>query len=219
MATTKVKVKKEHVMAIMKEAGWGEVEGKSQEWFEDKIPNFKDVIAEDFVPADDEVNATLQAIYTGIDEGAEFEVEGDWPELPGKDNKEAKAKKGGGGKKGKTDEEKAAAKAEKEASKAAKKAEKEASKAAKKEAKKKEKGPGVISSIYTCLTEATEENPVTKEQVLEKLVEIFPDRDRDSMKNTINIQMGSRMEKEKNVTIHKVAKDDAATVYWATKNE
>ena len=144
---TKVAVKKEHVMAIMKEAGWGDVDEKSKEWFEDKLPSLKDVIPEDFTPADDDVNVTLQTIYTAIDEGAEFEVEGDWPELPGTDNKEAKKGKGKKepkeAKAGKTDEEKAAEKAAKEAEKAKKKAEREAERAKKKAEQEAAKGPQI----------------------------------------------------------------------------
>lgn len=93
MAATKVKVKKEHVVKIMDECGWHDLDEKSKEWFEDKIPSLKDVLPEDYKPEDDEVLDTLMKIYEGIDEGSEFEVDGDWPALPGEDN--ADKKKGG----------------------------------------------------------------------------------------------------------------------------
>ena len=106
------------------------------------------------------------------------------------------AKPGAVAKPKKTDEEKAAEKqakaAEKAAAKEAKKAERAANKAAGKVSK-----PGVIAAIFTMLQAA----PATKEEILAKLVEQFPDRSADSMKATINIQIPSRLAKDKNVTI------------------
>lgn len=96
--TTKVKVKKEHVVAIMKESGWHDVDEKGKEWFEDKLQHLKDALPEDYSPEDEEVQQTLHTIFEEINDAEnesrdpEFEVEGEWPSLPGEDNKEEKKK-------------------------------------------------------------------------------------------------------------------------------
>lgn len=65
------------------------------------------------------------------------------------------------------------------------------------------KGPGVIAAILDILKATSETKPVTKEDMLKQLGEKFPDRELDSMKATINVQIPSRMSKEKGVTIVK----------------
>ena len=86
--------------------------------------------------------------------------------------------------------------AEKEAKAAAKLAEKEAKKAEKKEAK-----PGVIASILNAIT--TAEKPISQKEIHAQLVALFPDKDPDSMFNTVKIQLSgkdsTRMEQEKGV--------------------
>lgn len=61
---------------------------------------------------------------------------------------------------------------------------------------------GVISSIKKLIT--TE--PKSQEEILEELTELFPERSKDSMRNTIKAQLGGsiqplRIEKEKNFTL------------------
>lgn len=63
------------------------------------------------------------------------------------------------------------------------------------------KGPGVIAAIFDILKATSKSKPVTKEDILKQLGEKFPDRELDSMKATINVQIPSRMSKEKGVTI------------------
>ena len=75
------------------------------------------------------------------------------------------------------------------------------------------KGPGVIGTIVGMLTKASEKKPVTKEQILDNLVETFPDRDRESMARTINVQIPNRIQNEKKLTVHKNDKKPAG--YWA----
>lgn len=58
------------------------------------------------------------------------------------------------------------------------------------------KGPGVIATIATAIEEAGE-NGISKEEILEKLVAAFPDREADRMKKTINVQVPTRISKEK----------------------
>ena len=58
------------------------------------------------------------------------------------------------------------------------------------------KGIGVIATIASCI-ENSGKTGVSKEEILEKLVATFPDRDAAGMKKTINIQVSSRISKEK----------------------
>jgi len=85
---------------------------------------------------------------------------------------------------------------EKPAKKSAKKEEKKP--AAKKEApaKKKEKGPGIIQTIAD-LIENSGEKGISKDEILEKLEKVFPDKALDSMKGTINVQVPNRISKER----------------------
>jgi DNA-binding transcriptional regulator YhcF (GntR family) len=69
-----------------------------------------------------------------------------------------------------------------------------AEKPAKKE--KKEKGPGVIATIVKCVEKAGKKG-ISKEDILEVLTETFPDKNPDSMKNTINVQVPARITKER----------------------
>jgi len=81
--------------------------------------------------------------------------------------------------------------------------EKPAKKASKKEGKKsapKKAGepgkPGIIATIVA-LVEGSGKKGITKEEILAELVANFPDRSEDSMKNTINVQVPARINKEK----------------------
>jgi len=65
------------------------------------------------------------------------------------------------------------------------------------------KSPGVISSIFD-LIEKSGKVGVLKTEILASLVTRFPDRTSDGMQKTINVQLPSRMSKEKNVEIIKV---------------
>lgn len=65
------------------------------------------------------------------------------------------------------------------------------------------KGPGVISTILDLVTNAPKTG-VSKDEILAKLVEMFPDRTPEAMKKTINVQLPARMSKERNVKIEKL---------------
>lgn len=69
-------------------------------------------------------------------------------------------------------------------------------KPAKEKKTKAPKGPGVIATIATAIEEAGE-NGISKDEILEKLVVAFPDREADRMKKTINVQVPARISKEK----------------------
>jgi hypothetical protein len=61
---------------------------------------------------------------------------------------------------------------------------------------KKEAGPGIIKTIITLIEKAGKKG-ITKEAILAELLETFPEREEKSMKNTINVQVPSRISKEK----------------------
>jgi len=65
------------------------------------------------------------------------------------------------------------------------------------------KGPGVISTILALVTDAPKTG-ISKSEILEKLVEMFPERSKEGMENTINVQLPSRMSKERNIKIEKL---------------
>lgn len=58
------------------------------------------------------------------------------------------------------------------------------------------KGPGVISTIVEAIEGAGKEG-ITKDEILKKLVAVFPERSSESMKKTIWVQVPSRISKEK----------------------
>ena len=85
-------------------------------------------------------------------------------------------------------------------------------KPAKEKAEKKEKpatkekevnGPGVIKTIVSTIKD---HGPITKEQILEKLVKAFPERDAEAMKKTINVQVPNRINKEQDFQIENTDK-------------
>ena len=67
---------------------------------------------------------------------------------------------------------------------------------------KKEKGPGIIDTIIECLNKG----PIKKEKIEEVLVKRFPDRKREGMRSTINIQLAGRLAKEKKLKIESTDK-------------
>ena len=67
---------------------------------------------------------------------------------------------------------------------------------------KEPKGPGVIATILTLVTDSGKTG-ITKQEILDKLVEMFPDRSSEGMSKTINVQLPTRMSKEKKVNIVK----------------
>ena len=69
--------------------------------------------------------------------------------------------------------------------------------------KKEVKGPGVIKTIVSTIKD---HGPITKEQILEKLVKAFPERDAESMKKTINVQVPNRINKEQDFQIENTDK-------------
>jgi len=79
--------------------------------------------------------------------------------------------------------------------------------ATKKEASKKkddaDRRPGVINSILSIIREQKGKS-FTREVVLDRLCELFPDRDRQSMYRTIQVQIPSRINNERDIHIEKL---------------
>lgn len=64
------------------------------------------------------------------------------------------------------------------------------------------KGPGVIATILSLVTSSGKKG-ISKDELLTKLVELFPDRASEGMSKTIAVQLPGRMSKEKKVNIVK----------------
>lgn len=62
-------------------------------------------------------------------------------------------------------------------------------------------GPGVIATIFTLVSNS--KKGISKQELIDELVKLFPDRNRDGMLKTIQVQLPSRMNKEKKVNIVK----------------
>ena len=95
------------------------------------------------------------------------------------------------------------AKTEKPAKEKAEKAEKKEKKEKPAKKEKEVKGPGVIKTIVSTIKD---HGPITKEQILEKLVKAFPERDAEAMKKTINVQVPNRINKEQDFQIENTDK-------------
>lgn len=68
---------------------------------------------------------------------------------------------------------------------------------------KEDKGPGVISTIFSLVKESGKTG-ISKQEILDKLCEMFPDRAQEGMEKTIQVQLPGRMSKEKKVNIVKL---------------
>ncbi len=77
--------------------------------------------------------------------------------------------------------------------------------------------PGVIASIEEFLLGANEDKPISKKKIADKLCERFPDRDRDSMEKTINVQVPNRMAKDKGHNIQSAESESGKKLYWVKK--
>src|SRR4051794_18062983 len=67
------------------------------------------------------------------------------------------------------------------------------------------KGSGVIQSIAEFLCSATKAKPLSKDDLLAKLVKRFPEREAEKLRVTLNCQLGARIERERGI---KITKDD-----------
>lgn len=185
-AATKVKLYRKTVVSLMEFLGWKSAENWDNDRLAERLQKINDVYDEDDLgkPEDEKVANALVDVLAGIEDGSEFEVV---------DGEEAKAKDG-------SDDE-TAEKTEKDEGDFFDEAEKKEDEKPKKE--KKEKRPGVIATIAEVLEGASEEKPVTKDDILKVLVKKFPDREADSMKKTINVQVPTQLRNKKDINVQK----------------
>jgi hypothetical protein len=69
-------------------------------------------------------------------------------------------------------------------------------------AEKTDKTPGVIVTIFT-LVKDSGKTGISKSEILDELVKLFPDRTSDQMSKTVSVQLPKRMSSERNVKIEK----------------
>lgn len=74
------------------------------------------------------------------------------------------------------------------------------------------KARGVIASIREFLEEASEESPISRDRLLEKLCQRFPERDARGMRNTIQTQLHNRLCREQGVNLR-----SSKAGYWIEK--
>jgi len=79
-----------------------------------------------------------------------------------------------------------------------------------KKAEGKKPGVGVIGSIIEFLQKGSSKKPLTKEALLAKLADRFPDREEEAMRATINVQVPNRINREREGM--QVCKNDKG--YW-----
>lgn len=64
------------------------------------------------------------------------------------------------------------------------------------------KGPGVILTILS-LVEKSGKSGISKQEIVDKLAEMFPDHNPEGLMKTVQVQLPKRMSKERNVNIIK----------------
>jgi len=75
------------------------------------------------------------------------------------------------------------------------------------------KGPGVIESIREFLFQATEADPITKDEILRGLVARFPDRPAASMMSTVKQQVPHKLRIDAGLPVKKNERG-----YWLPQN-
>lgn len=63
--------------------------------------------------------------------------------------------------------------------------------------KKAPKGPGIIATIVECVEGASKKKGISKDEILKVLTKRFPEKEPDSMKSTINVQVPNRITRER----------------------
>lgn len=78
---------------------------------------------------------------------------------------------------------------------------------------KKAKGPGVIQTIIQVLRTGSKKAPLSRDAILDRLVPVFPERERASMRGTVSSQVPSALLAEKGI----VVSTDGKGGYWLPK--
>lgn len=79
------------------------------------------------------------------------------------------------------------------------------------------KRPGVLAALVQYLTAASKTAPVTKTQILDLLVTLFPERAREKMKATVSMQVPAGLRTEKKIILDSVKVgegENAEKGYW-----
>lgn len=140
---------------------------------------------EDFTePKDPEQLKLLEALCEAVKEEKDIKIEDD-TKTDEELTKESDKKKAGSKKE-----------------KAEKPAKEKKEKAPKKE--KEPKKPGVIDTILASLKAASKDSPLTKKDIVKKLVKAFPARAEDSMAKTVNVQVPTRLGTDREVKVKTV---------------
>lgn len=188
-----------------------------------KLKKIDDLVDDSTTLAEDD-DALLKAVRKANEAEENIEIEDDTTKDKPK-SKKSKSKKAAKKAKAETDEEEEDGEtedsdeeeeADEEGGDNSKKATKKGKDKAKvkKTKEKKAKGPGVIDSIVSILKGASMKEPVTKEEIHKQLCELFPERNKDSMKTTVGIQVPSRLGKDREITVKKNENG-----YWIPKNK
>ncbi len=77
----------------------------------------------------------------------------------------------------------------------------------------KDGGPGITASIIEFTKLGTKKKPITKKQILAKLVERFPGRREEGMQITLNAQLPNRLVHDKKMPIVTVETDNGKAYY------
>lgn len=186
-----------------------------------KLKKIDDLVDDSTTLAEDD-DALLKAVRKANEAEEDIEIEDDTTKDKPK-SKKSKSKKSAKKAKaeaetdeedGETEDSNEEEEAEEEGDDKSKKATKKDKAKVKKTKEKKAKGPGVIDSIVSILKGASMKEPVTKEEIHKQLCKLFPERNKDSMKTTVGIQVPSRLGKDRVITVKKNENG-----YWIPKNK
>lgn len=169
-----MQVKRSEAVALFEAFGLETAKGWKPSQMVDNLKQIDDFVPEDFDPAalSDDLRGFMEVVKDANSNSSDFEIENDM-----KDEKPA---------------------AKKPAAKPAAKAG-----AAPKPAipPKPAAGPGVIGTIVKILGDATEAKPVTKDEILAKLVKAFPGRQPEAMMKTVSLQLPNRIGRERGIEV------------------
>ncbi len=221
---TATKFKLSALVALFVETGSKTAGEWSVKRMQEKVTKIAKVIGDDNAPETKEGKATLKNLLAALESGEGIEIEDDSKTAAKTEDKPAPKK--GKAKPAATEDDDAEETEDDDAEDSetededeepapkkgkgkAKPAEKAKAKPAKKAEPKEERGPGVIASIVEFLGAATEEKPINKDRLVEKLKKRFPDRQETAMMKTINVQVPNRLKTDKKINVKKNDKG-----YW-----
>lgn len=203
-----MQVKQEHAIILLEALGVKMVKGWTLEQVQARVDKIESLVDEDEPLESEKHQKLLDKILSAQENGEPVEVVGNGGRKADKvETPSIAPKKKAAAKKADPEPEEDEEDAPKSKKKPAKdKADKEDGRTGR---PRKGVGEGVIGTIIKVLASGTAKKPVTKDKVHKVLTDKFPDRSPDSMRNTINIQIPSRLWVDKGV---KVSKNENG--YW-----